>query len=109
MNPRNRRPEDASPKAGSATGTNGSANGGANGGGAGALAKAVSLHLEGKRQEALQELKGAASHAGETAELRQHFGSAGELGSSPALRICLSSTAFLTRASLLRLFWPLVR
>ena len=40
------------------------ANGGANGSGTSALAKAVSLHLEGKRQEALQELKGAISHAG---------------------------------------------
>ena len=74
MNPRNRRPEDASPKAGSGNGTNGSANGGANGSGTSALAKAVSLHLEGKRQEALQELKGAMSHAGETAEFCSAMG-----------------------------------
>src|SRR5688500_13122542 len=73
MNPRNRRPDDASQKAGSTSGTNGSANGGANGGAANALAKAVSLHLEGKRQEALQELKGAISH-GETAEFCSAMG-----------------------------------
>ena len=59
MNPRNRRPEDASPKAGTRKRDEWSANGGANGSGTSALAKAVSLHLEGKRQEALQELKGA--------------------------------------------------
>ena len=41
---------------------------------ASALAKAVSLHLEGKRKEALQELKGAASHAGETAEFSSAMG-----------------------------------
>ena len=43
-------------------------------GGTSALAKAVSLHLEGKRQEALQELKGAVSHAGETAEFCSAMG-----------------------------------
>src|SRR4051794_34928726 len=74
MNPRNRRPEDAGPKAGPTAGTNGSANGGTNGGGSSALAKAVSLHLEGKRQEALQELKGAVSHTGETAEFCSAMG-----------------------------------
>ena len=74
MNPRNRRPEDASPKAGPVSGANGSVNGGANGSATGALAKAVSLHLEGKRQEALQELKGAISHGGETAEFCSAMG-----------------------------------
>src|SRR3954447_9997063 len=73
MNPKNRRPEDGGPR-GSAMGTNASANGSANGNGVGALAKAVSLHLEGKRQEALQELNGAVSHAGETAELCSAIG-----------------------------------
>ena len=49
-------------------------NGIANGSVANALARAVSLHLEGKRAEALQELKGAASHAGETAEFASAMG-----------------------------------
>ena len=74
MNPKNRRPEDAAAKAGAPNGTNGSSNGAANGGAGNALAKAVSLHLEGKRNEALQELKGAAAHAGETAEFASAMG-----------------------------------
>ena len=60
MNPKNRKPEEANGKA---------ANGGANGqsNSASALAKAVSLHLEGKRKEALQELKGAIASGGDSA------------------------------------------
>jgi len=67
MNPKSRKPEEANGKA---------ANGGANGqsGSASALAKAVSLHLEGKRKEALQELKGAISSGGDSAEVYSAIG-----------------------------------
>src|SRR6476619_3528390 len=74
MNPKNRRPEDAAAKAGDTNATNSATNVAANDGPDSALAKAVSRHLEGKRQEALQELTGAISHAGETAEFASAMG-----------------------------------
>src|SRR5919106_6860217 len=67
MNQKIRGPEDAGKGAvnGSVNGANGASN---------ALAKAVSLHLEGKRREALEELKKAAAHAGDTAEFCSAMG-----------------------------------
>ena len=71
MNPKNRKAEDANAKGGpmANAGANGSPNGSAS-----ALAKAVSLHLEGKRKEALQELKGAVAGGGDSAEFYSAMG-----------------------------------
>src|SRR3954447_19843874 len=67
MNPKTKKTEEGTAKAanGAAAATNTSAS---------ALAKAVSLHLEGKRKEALQELKGAISSGGDSAEVYSAIG-----------------------------------
>src|ERR1700704_2587851 len=66
MNPKSKKPEEGK------SGANGQANG--QGNSASALAKAVSLHLEGKRKEALQELKGAIASGGDSAEVYSAIG-----------------------------------
>src|SRR3982751_6543525 len=65
MNPKARKIEESAAKgaANGAPATSGQISAAA------ALAKAVSLHLEGKRKEALQELKTAISNGGDSAEL----------------------------------------
>ena len=67
MNPKTRKVDES--KGSSAVATGASANNAA-----AALARAVSLHLEGKRREALQELKVAISNGGDSAELFSAIG-----------------------------------